>query len=139
MNDPEKKTDGPVAKPAGLPMVKVIIHNDQLTPLAVVLDTIRSVFHKDYANAAKIAQEAEAKGKAVVGEFHFELAELKAEQGAEAPFQLATYLLAERQKEYEEMKKNKAKGKKAKWKEVEAAIRALERARENPLKFTIEK
>ena len=137
MNDPEKETDNPTAKP-GLPKFKVFVHNDQLTPLAVVLDTLRWVFHKDYANAAKIAQKAEAEGKAFVDEFHFELAELKAELGKEAPLQMASRLLAEREKEYKEMKGKKVKGKRAKWKAIQEATAAVEKAMKHPLKFTVE-
>jgi len=141
MNDPEKKTDDPTAKPIGIPKVKVFVHNNQHTPLAVVLDTLRSVFHKDYANAAKIAQKAEAEGKALVDEFHFELAELRVEQGMEAPLQLATFLLIERQKEYAEMLKKKTKGsdKRAKEKTIADATQAVERAVKYPLEFTIER
>jgi len=77
-HDSRKKVDVPT--PKEIPLVKVIIHNDQTTPLAVVLQVLSSVFHKDQANAAKIAQEAEAKGKAIVDRLHFELAEFKIQQ-----------------------------------------------------------
>ena len=146
MHDPEKKTDNPAAKP-GLPKFKVFIHNDQITPLAVVLDTLRYVFHKDYANAAKIAQKAEAEGKALVGEFHFELAEHKAEMGMTSPLEMALLLEKKAELDLEEFEKTHKAIKpiflRAKRKELRtllnAAIKARKKAEGHKLKFTIER
>ena len=60
-----------------LPPYKVILHNDDYTPMEHVIAALRKVIPRmSPEKAAKIMLEAHTKGKAVVTKCHKELAEL---------------------------------------------------------------
>ncbi len=60
-----------------VPLCRVMIHNDQATPLEFVLRVLRQIFRKDQVDAAKIAIEAECKERALVGSMPLEHAEFR--------------------------------------------------------------
>lgn len=59
---------------------KVVLHNDDFTPKAFVVDIILSVFHKEYQEATTIMLRAHRNGRAVVEIYTWDIATTKAEQ-----------------------------------------------------------
>lgn len=55
---------------------RVFVHNDDVTPLDVVLDMLMTVFCKDVSTAMNIIARAEDKGKALCGIYKKENAEM---------------------------------------------------------------
>ena len=58
-------------------MYKVIILNDDFTPMEFVVHVLKNVFHLSHEKAFEIMLTVHLKGAAVVGVFTFEIAETK--------------------------------------------------------------
>jgi ATP-dependent Clp protease adaptor protein ClpS len=59
------------------PLFRVILHNDDFTPMEVVVYVVQVVFRRSEAEARAIMLEAHNKGRAVAGVYTFEVAETK--------------------------------------------------------------
>src|SRR5208283_586318 len=68
------KTQSKTKRP---PMFKVILLNDDYTPMEFVVELLKSVFHKPHAEATKIMLWVHQNGMGVAGVFPFEIAETK--------------------------------------------------------------
>ena len=62
------------------PMHRVLIHNDDVTPMDFVLYVLGEVFHLDHSRAHAVMMEAHTTGVALVVVEPFERAELHVEQ-----------------------------------------------------------
>ncbi len=60
-------------------LYRVILHNDDYTPMDFVVDILISVFHKSFDEAEMIMWRVHEKGSAVCGIYTFEIAETKVE------------------------------------------------------------
>ena len=67
---PETRTKKP-------PMYKVILLNDDYTPMEFVVEVLKVVFHKQHAEATKIMLHVHQNGMGVAGVYPFEVAETK--------------------------------------------------------------
>ena len=65
----------PEVKPP--PMYKVVLLNDDFTPMDFVVDVIQTFFALGYDQATQIMLHVHTKGKGVCGVFTFEIAETK--------------------------------------------------------------
>src|SRR5208283_1501931 len=70
----ERRTQTKTKKPS---MYKVILLNDDYTPMEFVVELLKTVFHKPHAEATKIMLCDNQKGMGVAGVFPFEVAETK--------------------------------------------------------------
>lgn len=61
-------------------LFKVILHNDDFTPMDFVVMVLEKVFHKKNAEAQKIMLDVHEKGSGVAGVYTFEIAEMKVMQ-----------------------------------------------------------
>ena len=85
-NEFESQTDRSVAleearpeiKPP--PMYKVVLLNDDFTPMDFVVDVIQTFFEIDHDRATQIMLHVHTRGKGVCGIFTFEIAETKVAQ-----------------------------------------------------------
>lgn len=68
--EPKKKLKRP-------PLYKVILHNDDFTPMEFVVLLLRTVFHKSESDATAIMLHAHTRGFAVAGVYAHEIAEEK--------------------------------------------------------------
>jgi ATP-dependent Clp protease adaptor protein ClpS len=68
----------PALKPKRPPMYKVVLLNDDYTPMDFVVMVLESVFHKEHQEALEIMLQVHNKGAAVVGIFTRDVAETKA-------------------------------------------------------------
>ena len=59
------------------PLYKVILLNDDYTPMEFVVDLLKSVFHKPHAEATRIMLWVHQNGMGVAGVYPFEVAETK--------------------------------------------------------------
>lgn len=59
------------------PMYRVIILNDDYTPVEFVVQLVAVVFRKDAEEAARITLQVHQKGSAVAGVYTYEIAETK--------------------------------------------------------------
>ena len=59
---------------------RVILHNDDYTPMDFVVDILMSIFSKSFEEAEIIMWRVHEKGSAVCGVYTFEIAETKVEQ-----------------------------------------------------------
>ena len=59
---------------------KVLLHNDDYTPMEFVIDVLEGIFHKSKAEATRIMLMVHRNGTGVAGVFSHELAESKAQQ-----------------------------------------------------------
>ena len=71
---PEVKSKPQLEKPR---LYKVLLHNDDYTPMEFVVLVLRQVFHKSDSDATSIMLHAHTTGYAVAGVFTFEIAEMK--------------------------------------------------------------
>jgi ATP-dependent Clp protease adaptor protein ClpS len=63
---------------------KVILHNDDYTPMEFVTDILERIFNKTHADATEIMLTIHYKGAGVCGLFPYEIAETKVAQVTEA-------------------------------------------------------
>jgi len=68
------KTQSKTKRP---PMFKVILLNDDYTPMEFVVELLKTVFHKPHAEATKIMLWVHQNGLGVAGVYPFEVAETK--------------------------------------------------------------
>jgi ATP-dependent Clp protease adaptor protein ClpS len=68
------KTRAKTAKP---PLYKVILLNDDYTPMEFVVEVLKAVFHKPHAEATRIMLHVHQNGMGVAGVYPFEVAETK--------------------------------------------------------------
>ena len=68
------KTKPKLARPK---LYKVLLHNDDYTPMEFVVLVLVQVFHKSESDAASIMLHAHTHGYAVAGVYTFEIAETK--------------------------------------------------------------
>lgn len=59
------------------PMYKVIMHNDDYTPMDFVVEVLMTYFNHDHDNALQIMLTVHTRGKAVVGTYTAQIAETK--------------------------------------------------------------
>lgn len=59
------------------PMYRVLLLNDDYTPMDFVVDVLRTVFHKSPAEAERIMLSVHEKGSGLCGIYTFETAETK--------------------------------------------------------------
>ena len=59
------------------PLYKVILLNDDYTPMEFVVEILKSVFYKDHAEATRIMLHVHQNGMGVAGVYPYEVAETK--------------------------------------------------------------
>ncbi len=62
------------------PMYKVVLLNDDFTPMEFVVDVIQTFFHLGHDRATQIMLHVHTRGKGVCGVFTYEIAETKVVQ-----------------------------------------------------------
>jgi len=62
------------------PLYRVVLINDDFTPMEFVVDILESVFGMERSRATQVMLEVHTKGKGVCGVFNFEIAETKVAQ-----------------------------------------------------------
>lgn len=67
----------PALQPKRPPMYKVILLNDDYTPMDFVVMVLESIFHKSHPDALEIMLQVHNKGAAVVGIYTRDIAETK--------------------------------------------------------------
>jgi ATP-dependent Clp protease adaptor protein ClpS len=75
--EPKTKAKPKLARPR---LFKVILHNDDYTPMEFVVLVLREVFNKSDADASAIMLHAHTHGMAVAGVYTFEIAETKVQE-----------------------------------------------------------
>ena len=90
MNEPRSNTDRrdafgldvaeakPKVKPP--PLYRVVLINDDFTPMEFVVDILESVFGMQRTRATQVMLEVHTKGKGICGVFNYEIAETKVAQ-----------------------------------------------------------
>lgn len=59
---------------------KVVMYNDDFTPMDVVVEILTEVFHKNYDEAVAVMLAVHKSNKAVVGSYSYDIAKTKTEQ-----------------------------------------------------------
>jgi ATP-dependent Clp protease adaptor protein ClpS len=62
------------------PLYRVVLLNDDYTPMEFVVDVLQKVFSMDRTNATRIMLEVHTKGKGICGVYTYEIAETKVAQ-----------------------------------------------------------
>ncbi len=62
------------------PKYRVLMINDDYTPMDFVIEVLVTLFHMDYDKAAKTMMQVHTEGQAQCGVFTYEIAEAKVEQ-----------------------------------------------------------
>ena len=62
------------------PLYRVVLINDDYTPMEFVVDSLESVFGMERTRATQVMLEVHTKGKGVCGVYNFEIAETKVAQ-----------------------------------------------------------
>jgi ATP-dependent Clp protease adaptor protein ClpS len=62
------------------PLYRVVLINDDFTPMEFVVDILESVFGMERTRATQVMLEVHMKGKGVCGVYNFEIAETKVAQ-----------------------------------------------------------
>jgi ATP-dependent Clp protease adaptor protein ClpS len=75
--EPKTRARPKLARPR---LYKVLLHNDNFTPMEFVVLVLREVFAKSEADAMSIMLHAHTHGMAVAGVYTFEIAETKVQQ-----------------------------------------------------------
>ena len=77
-NDLAVEEARPKVKPP--PLYRVVLINDDFTPMEFVVDILESVFGMERTRATQVMLEVHTKGKGVCGVFSYEIAETKVAQ-----------------------------------------------------------
>ena len=75
--EPKTKARPKLARPR---VYKVLLHNDDYTPMEFVVLVLKQVFNKSDADAMSIMLHAHTRGFAVAGVYSFEIAETKVQE-----------------------------------------------------------
>ena len=62
------------------PLYRVVLINDDYTPMEFVVDILQTIFGMERTSATQVMLEVHTKGKGICGEFNFEIAETKVAQ-----------------------------------------------------------
>ena len=62
------------------PLFKVVLLNDDYTPMEFVVDVLQNIFGMDRTKATRIMLEVHTRGKGICGVFTYEIAETKVSQ-----------------------------------------------------------
>ena len=62
------------------PLYRVVLINDDYTPMEFVVDILESVFAMERTKATQVMLEVHTKGKGICGVYNFEIAETKVAQ-----------------------------------------------------------
>ena len=62
------------------PMFKVVLHNDDFTTMEFVVFVLRTVFHRETAEAFEIMFKVHNDGIGIAGIYTYEIAQMKAEK-----------------------------------------------------------
>ena len=62
------------------PLYRVVLINDDFTPMEFVVDILETVFSMERTRATQVMLEVHTKGKGICGVFSFEIAETKVAQ-----------------------------------------------------------
>ena len=62
------------------PLYRVVLLNDDYTPMEFVVDILESIFGMERTRATQVMLEVHTKGKGVCGVYNFEIAETKVAQ-----------------------------------------------------------
>jgi ATP-dependent Clp protease adaptor protein ClpS len=62
------------------PLYRVVLVNDDYTPMEFVVDILETVFSMERTRATQVMLEVHTKGKGICGVFNFEIAETKVAQ-----------------------------------------------------------
>ena len=62
------------------PLYRVVLLNDDYTPMEFVVQILQKVFFMERANATRVMLEVHTKGKGICGVFTYEIAETKVAQ-----------------------------------------------------------
>ncbi len=62
------------------PLYRVVLINDDYTPMEFVVDILESVFRMERTRATQVMLEVHTRGKGVCGVYNFEIAETKVAQ-----------------------------------------------------------
>ena len=73
----ERKTKQKLARP---PLYRVLLHNDDFTPMEFVVSLLETVFQRSESEALAIMLHAHTTGMAVAGVYAYEIAEAKVER-----------------------------------------------------------
>jgi ATP-dependent Clp protease adaptor protein ClpS len=87
----EKRTERKLQKP---PLYKVVLHNDDYTPMEFVVRVLIEVFHKSESDANAIMLHAHTRGAVVAGVYTYEIAEAKVAKVAQLAREAEHPLLA---------------------------------------------
>jgi ATP-dependent Clp protease adaptor protein ClpS len=83
VGDRQDQTDGAVkeraeTRPQDPTLYKVVLLNDDYTPMQFVVDVVESVFQKSPAEAYRIMMQVHLNGRGIAGVYPWEVAETKA-------------------------------------------------------------
>ena len=62
------------------PLFKVVLHNDDFTTMEFVVYVLRTVFHRETADAFEIMFKVHNEGVGIAGVYTYEVAQMKAEK-----------------------------------------------------------
>ncbi len=62
------------------PLYRVVLINDDFTPMEFVVDILESIFSMERTRATQVMLEVHTKGKGICGVFNYEIAETKVAQ-----------------------------------------------------------
>ena len=62
------------------PLYRVVLINDDFTPMEFVVDILESIFGMERTRATQVMLEVHTKGKGICGVFNYEIAETKVAQ-----------------------------------------------------------
>jgi len=70
----------PKAKLKRPPLYRVVLINDDFTPMEFVVEVLESIFGMERGQATRVMLEVHTKGKGICGTFSYEIAETKVAQ-----------------------------------------------------------